>query len=70
MSEMQQNSYAGWGMVMGTAIGAGLGGIVLALTGEPWWIIVAGAGTGIGLALGSSIDRFHAERKERACLGR
>jgi hypothetical protein len=67
MSGIQQPYiYAGWGMVIGTAIGAGLGVIVLAITGEPWWMIVAGMGTGIGLSLGASIDRFYGEHKERA----
>ena len=56
------SSYASLGMLLGTAIGGGIGVILLATTGNAVCIAIAGAGTAIGLVLGAGIDRAQAQQ--------
>ena len=54
-------SYAALGMLLGTAIGGGVGVILLGITGNAVYIAIAGAGTAIGLVLGAGFDRAQAQ---------
>lgn len=53
-----KNKYTELGMLAGIVIGAGIGIILYASTGQILYIILAGAGCGIGLSLGAGVDRL------------
>jgi uncharacterized membrane protein YgaE (UPF0421/DUF939 family) len=50
-------SNAALGMLLGTAIGGGIGVVLFALTQQALFIAFAGVGTAIGLVLGAGADR-------------
>ncbi len=45
------------GMMFGLLIGAALGITIFALTGQAWWLTVAGAGLALGFGLGATWDK-------------
>lgn len=50
-------THASLGMLLGTALAGGLGVILFSLTGQAWFICIAGLGAGIGLAPGAALDK-------------
>ena len=52
-----RNSYAALGLLLGTAVGGGIGVVLLATTGQAVFIAIAGVGTAVGLVLGAGVDR-------------
>lgn len=61
-------SYTALGMLFGTFIGSGIGILLLAMTGEALYLIIAGLGTALGLIFGAGLDRSkndkaHSEEK-------
>ena len=55
MNEKKVN-YAGLGLIMGSAIGFGLGMIIYMSTGEPLYLLIGTMGTAVGLIMGAGID--------------
>jgi hypothetical protein len=45
------------GMMYGLLIGAVVGILILALTGEAWWLALTGAGLAVGYGLGATWDK-------------
>ena len=61
-NEKRTYSYAALGMLFGTAIGGGIGVILLGITGSAVFIAIAGVGTAVGLVLGAGFDRVKERR--------
>ncbi len=63
---MAQRKYSGaeLGMLLGMAIGGGLGTILFASTGNPVFIAVTGVGLVVGLIIGTEIDRRRARMND------
>lgn len=45
------------GMMYGLLIGAVIGVALMIVTGQAWWLAIAGAGLALGLGLGATWDR-------------
>ena len=45
------------GMMYGLLIGAVIGVALMIVTGQAWWLAIAGAGLALGLDLGATWDR-------------
>ncbi|NCC33412.1 MAG: hypothetical protein EOM24_15555 [Chloroflexia bacterium] len=56
--EKRSYSYTQLGMLIGTCIGSGLSVLLLSNTGNAVYLIIAGAGTAMGLVLGAGIDKY------------
>ncbi len=54
---MRQTNCTALGMLMGIAVGGGLGVILFAITSQALWLALGGVGVGIGLSLGAGLDR-------------
>ncbi len=49
-------TYAGLGLILGSAIGFAFGMIIYMSTGEPLYILIGLIGTALGLILGAGVD--------------
>ena len=45
------------GMMYGLLIGAVIGVALMIVTGQAWWLAIAGAGLALGFGLGATWDR-------------
>lgn len=45
------------GMMYGLLIGAVIGVALMIVTGQAWWLAIAGAGLSLGFGLGATWDR-------------
>jgi hypothetical protein len=62
MTEQRKPSHAAVGLIMGTAIGFGLGMILYVSIGEPLYLLVGAIGTALGLVFGAAVDRSRRAR--------
>ncbi len=61
-SATKKSSPTAVGMMMGLWIGAGIGILGFAFTGNPLWIALVGVGVAIGLGIGAASERRGASR--------
>ncbi len=50
------------GMMFGLWIGAGVGTVLFAITMNPLWFVLAGAGLALGLGIGAAGERWRQQR--------
>jgi uncharacterized membrane protein YgaE (UPF0421/DUF939 family) len=55
-----ERDYTSLGMLLGIAVGAGIGVIAFALTGQALYLSITGVGLVIGLILGRGLDNARA----------
>jgi hypothetical protein len=58
--------YTELGMLAGIVIGAGIGIVLFASTGNILYIVLAGVGCGIGLSLGAGVDQLQQKQEIKA----
>lgn len=51
------------GMMYGMVAGAGIGAVMLALSGDVLWLILGGVGVALGLGIGATVE--HSGRRRR-----
>lgn len=54
---MNERNMTGWGLILGTAVGGGIGILLMIFTGQAFFIAVAGIGAIIGLLFGAGIGK-------------